>query len=52
MQKTKEFNFLKRFLTILITFTILTTTNNILALGEVIYQQNKYKLERMDKSYR
>jgi hypothetical protein len=36
MKKTKEFNFLKRLLTILITFTILTTTNNILALGEVI----------------
>ena len=36
MQKTKEFNFLQIFLTILITFIILNATNNILALGEVI----------------
>ncbi|PIY32298.1 MAG: hypothetical protein COZ07_06205, partial [Candidatus Infernicultor aquiphilus] len=36
MKKTKEFNFLKRLLTILITFTILTATNNVLAGGEVI----------------
>ena len=36
MKKTKEFNFLKRLLTILITFTIFTATNNVLAGGEVI----------------
>jgi hypothetical protein len=40
MKKTKEFNFLKRFLTILITFTILTATNNVLAWGEVILSKH------------